>query len=369
MPFIYILQGKKKIFRRDCLMNGKKRYWKIAALLFACVLALAGCGGAGTASPSAETAETQNEGELFKLRMITITGSNEIVVADQLGFFRDEGIEIEYIGALSQGVTEHQLIEQGEVDCFVQSHPPVVANARLAGIKSIAVAPGIVDNEQEPHVRYLVQKDSPIQSLDEAIGHKVSITYINPCADGYVKYYLKSRGLDPDRTEFVTITGGGLQEQSLIQGMVDIATSHAPYSTQALATGEVREITNTWEIFGSPGAGLSTRGFREDFIEQHPDVVQGFVNAMYRARVWINNNLEESLEIVADYLEIEPTALSSFYYDENKNIDPGYIEQWFEIAEEVGLWEHGDILPTDIYTNAFVPEDIPPGDATLHWQK
>jgi ABC-type nitrate/sulfonate/bicarbonate transport system substrate-binding protein len=301
--------------------------------------------------------------------MISFTGSKELVVADELGLFADEGIEIEYIGILQQGITEHQLLEQGEVDCFVQSHPPVVANARLAGLKSIAVAPGIVDNEQFPHVRYLVQTDSPIQSLDEAVGHKVSITNINPCADGYVKYYVKSQGLNPDDIEFVTLNGTGVQEQSLLQGLVDITTSHAPQSTQTLASGGAREINTSWEIFHSPGAGLSTRGFREDFIEAHPDVVQGFVNALYRARVWINNNMDESLEIVAESLGLGPNDLSSFYYDENKNIDPAYIEQWFEIAEDVGMWEKGDILPTDIYTNAFVPDDVPASDATLHWSK
>ncbi|MDR2671131.1 MAG: ABC transporter substrate-binding protein [Oscillospiraceae bacterium] len=336
----------------------------------ALLLALPGCAGgtsAETTPPASQGGAQAGGDELFTLRMITLTGFNELNVADALGFFRDEGIQIEYIGALSKGVTEHQLLTQGEVDVFVQSHPPVVAQARLAGMKSIAVTTGIVDHEEYTHVRYLVQKDSPIQSLDDAVGHKVAITRINPCEDGYVKYYLKTRGLDPEGAEFVTLESGTL-EQSLMQGLVDITTSHPPFAGAALATGEVREIFNTWEMFGSPGAGLSTRGFSEAFIQEHPDVVQGFVNALYRARVWINNNIEEAQAIVADFLDLDPADLSSFYFDENKNIDPTYIEKWFEISEEIGLWAPGDILPTDIYTNDFVPADIPESDATLHWE-
>jgi ABC-type nitrate/sulfonate/bicarbonate transport system substrate-binding protein len=356
--------------------------------LAACLLlALTACapgasapgGGTETAPPTpagsaavraAETPDTggaPEEKAPFTLRVITQTGFNELNVADELGFFREEGIELEYIGVLSKGVTEYQLIEQGELDAFTSSHPPTIAQARLAGIRVKAVAPGMVDNEEYPHVRYLVRADSPIRSLEEAVGKKVSLTSIAPCADGYVKYYLKSRGLDPDQVEFVVLSTPGQQEQSLVQGFVDISTSHPPFAGPAVASGEAREILNTWEIFQSPGAGLSTRGFSEDFIAEHPDVVQGFVNAMYRARRWINNHFDEAKAIVARYLDLAPEDLSSFYYDENKNITPGYIDSWFEISEEIELWNHGDLQPEDVYTNDFVPKDAPASDAALTW--
>jgi len=305
--------------------------------------------------------------ELFTIRVVTQTGFNEINVADELGFYRDEGIKIEYIGALGQNVTEFQLLEQGKIDAFTTSHPPQVAQARLAGIKARAVAPGMVDDEKYPHVRYLVQKDSPIRSLDDAVGKKVSITRIGPCNDGYVKYYLKSRGLEANSVEFVTLNTPGQQEQALAQRLIDVTTSHPPFAGIALATGELREITNSWDIFQSPGAGLSCRGFTDDFIAEHPDVVQGFVNAMYRSRNWINSHFDEAQKIVAKHLQLEPKDLSSFLYDSNKNITPSYIEQWFEISEEIELWKKGDIHPEEIYTNEFVPEDLPASDAALRW--
>jgi ABC-type nitrate/sulfonate/bicarbonate transport system substrate-binding protein len=304
----------------------------------------------------------------FTLRVVTQTGFNETNVADELGFFREEGIEIEYIGVLAKGVTEFQLIEQGELDAFTTVHPPTVAQARLAGILAKAVAPGMVDNEEYPHVRYLVGADSPIQSLEEAVGKKVSITSIAPCNDGYVKYYLQSKGLDPEQVEFVVLNTPGQQEQALSQGLVDITTSHPPFAGPAVASGEAREILNTWEIFQSPGAGLSTRGFSEAFIAEHPDVVQGFVNAMYRARLWINDHFDEAKAIVAKYLELAPEDLSSFYYDSSKNITPAYVDKWFEISETIGLWNPDDVQPEDVYTNDFVPKDAPASDATLTWE-
>jgi hypothetical protein len=35
------------------------------------------------------------------------------------------------------------------------------------------------------------------------------------------------------------------------------------------------------------------------------------------------------------------------------------------MSEELEYWEHGDILPEDAYTNAFVPKDPPISDAEI----
>jgi ABC-type nitrate/sulfonate/bicarbonate transport system substrate-binding protein len=346
------------------------------------VLALAGCVGSqnpgGRSAPqdqntpqggneTAETTAEKNEEELFVLRVDTPTSFGAFVAADILGMFRDEGIGIEYVGALGKGVTAHQLIEQGETDFYGGGHPPEIAQARLAGIKVKAVAAAIVDGPENNHVRYLVRNDSPIQTLDDIVGHKVATSSVGSCTTGYLQYYLKSKGLNPDDVEFVYIGATGQLEQPLFQGLVDVTTSHPPYGTIALATGEVRQIGSSWDIFQSPGAGMSTAGFLESFIEAHPDVIQGFVNAMYRARTWINQHQEEAKEMASAHFNLEPEYVSTFDYNPDKNIAPEYIEQWFEIAESVGMWEPGDIFPEDVYTNEFVPEDIPESDTDLRW--
>lgn len=304
--------------------------------------------------------ESKVEGDgLFPIRCITQTGFNEINVADELGYFKDEGIKIEYTGVLGQGITEFQLIEQGINDAFTGSHPPTVAQARLAGLKVKIVAPGMVDNPDFPHVRYLVQDDSNITSLEQIVGKKVSISSTAPCNDGYLIYYLLQHNISGS-PEFVTLSTAGQQEQSLNQGLIQVTTSHPPYAGKALSAGGVHQIATSWDILHSPGAGLSCRGFTEDFISKHPDQVQGFVNALYKARIWINSHQDEAKNIVAKYLKLEPDDLSVFWYDEDKNINSEYIDEWYKISEEIGLWKHGDITQDEIYTNDFVPKDYDP---------
>jgi ABC-type nitrate/sulfonate/bicarbonate transport system substrate-binding protein len=333
----------------------------LMVLALATVFGLAGCEGKKQVS--------QEPGGKFKLRAVTQTTFSETIIADRLGFFAEEGIEIEYVGALGQGVSQYQAVDQGYIDVFTQGHPSAIGQARLAGLKITQVAPGFIDDPDNPHIMYLVREDSPYQTLDDVgrLGAKVAMGgTFSPCTNGYLDYYLTSKGYNPDESiEFITFARSGTAEQALVNGLIDVSTSHTPYGGVALAAGGVRLLARSWDIFESPGAGLAARGFSDKFIEEHPDVVQGFVNAMYRARVFIENNNEYARIVGGEYLGLDPAEISSNSYDQNKNIDPNYVQEWWEIAEFIGLWEPGDIKPEEVYTNAFVPEDIPESDWTI----
>jgi ABC-type nitrate/sulfonate/bicarbonate transport system substrate-binding protein len=313
-----------------------------------------------------KTEPAVSENGLFKLRAVTqTTAASETVIADRMGFFRDEGIEIVYVGALGQGVSQFQAIAQGDIDVYTQGHFTNLAQARLAGLKVIAVAPGMVDDPDNGHVTYLVREDSPLKTLDDLPGAKVGISGPGVCVDGYLRIYLEDRGLDFGKVEFVTMAQPGQPEQAVLQNLIDVTTSHSPYGGLALAAGGVRILGRSWDVFQTPAAGLAIRGFSEDFIEKHPDIVQGWVNAMYRARVFNKTNPEQAKLALADYFDFDPADISSNVFDQNKNFTPEWVQLWFDMSERLDYWKKGDILPGDCYTNAFVPKDVPASDIDL----
>jgi ABC-type nitrate/sulfonate/bicarbonate transport system substrate-binding protein len=335
-------------------------------LLF--VLSACGSGGGAAGNSGAASENADASGEPFTLRVITQSIFNEVIVADELGFFEDEGIRIEYVGTLPSGVTEFQLLEQGEIDSFVAVHPPQVGQARVAGVKAVSVAPGSIDTREYPHIHYLVQEDSDILTLDDLRGKKIGITGLSACTNGFVDIYLKSRFPDytPDQVEYVPL--GANAEQSLAQGLIDASTAHNPAAGIALAAGGVREIASSSDILKQENFSLAARGFLESFIEEHPDIVQGYVNAMYRARLWINENLEDAIRLNADVLGVDSVNVSPAIYEQAKNNIPTDIERWVEFGETVGNWEPGAITPEELYTLDFVPEDAPASDADIRWE-
>ena len=159
-----------------------------AAVAFSIGMAviIAGAAAFGLAGCKGKKQAAQDSGGKFKLRAVTQTTFSETIIADRLGFFADEGIEIEYVGALGRGITQFQAIELGEIDVFTQGHLTSVGQARLAGIKVKAVSPGFIDDPDNPHVLYLVREDSPLRSLDDLPGSKVAAS-ASVCTDGFLK--------------------------------------------------------------------------------------------------------------------------------------------------------------------------------------
>ena len=348
----------------------KKGLKKIFALILTgsiLTCTLSGCALFNSDSNQNTNTDTQTEDGLFVIRMPKPTGFMTNIVADDLGFFKEEGIKIEFVGDTGK-ITGFQLIEQGLVDC-VYSHPDSIAQARIAGADVKGVAPDVVDNEQIPHVQYIVRADSDIKSLEDVKDKKFAIATNVACYDGFPTYYLKTHGIETGEIEWVTLATPGQGEQSLDQGLVDVVASHPPYAGKALASGTVRKIATSWDIFHSPGTGLYMTCFSNDFIEAHPKEIQGFVNAMYKTRLWVDQNLDESKKIVSKYLDLKTDDISSFYYDTNKNVDPKYVSEWYELCETIEKWQPGDITEEEIYTNEFVPKDQPELEEKLNSNK
>ncbi|MDR2357167.1 MAG: ABC transporter substrate-binding protein [Oscillospiraceae bacterium] len=358
----------------------------ISLLLTVSLLAIAGCSGGGSVTPSGSPAQDAapesappsgsdggaggGEPELFTLRVIDPPYDYlEFVTAWELGFFEDAGIDIEFVGTLATGLTNYQAMEQGIIDASYNGHPSDVAQARAAGLKVSMVAPGMIDTPDSPHVTYLVKNDSPLQSLADLHGGvTVGIGGVGSCTSGYVEYQVLKNGYPKDDVEFITFSGGaGTMEQAVIHGDIDVTTSHTPYAEITLKTGEVRAIGNTYDIFNNPAGGLGSRVLADRIIEEHPEVAQGFVDAMYRARLWTNDNFEEAGNIVAAVLGLEEGDVLAIWQDTNKNVDPAYLDIWFDLAVQTGILEEGAITQDEIYTNAFVPADPPASDKTLEW--
>ncbi|MDR1160200.1 MAG: ABC transporter substrate-binding protein [Syntrophomonadaceae bacterium] len=363
---MYSKSNTEKEVHRKCfrsLVSAKNLLSAVVVLLL--ILATAGCSSNSSSEKPAETPGANTDSELFPVRAVTQTTFSETIIADKLGFFEDEGIKIEYIGTLGQGVSQYQALESGDIDVFTQGHLTDVALARLAGLTPVATAPGFVDDPNNPHVAYLVREDSDINSIEDFVGKKVGVIMLAVCTDGFITKYLTEKGLDAKSVEYVLLPQAGQAEQSLVNGQIDVTTSHTPFAGVALAAGGVRQVGKSYDIVGTPAGGLAVRGFKESFIKEHPDVVQGFANATYRARIFMEANPEYSKIVGAEYLGLKPEEVSSNSYCQEKNILPEWGQLWFDLSEELGYWEPGDIKPEESYTNQFVPKDPPASDAEI----
>jgi ABC-type nitrate/sulfonate/bicarbonate transport system substrate-binding protein len=328
--------------------------WKIKGIIAAVLFAA----GVAAGAEAADSAGSEPKKDLFVIRTQVQTVHNEIQIAELLGFFEEEGIKIEYVGTV-EGLSTLQMLEQGLIDTQTNTHPNRAAQARIAGMKVRCAVPGMVDHPEYPHVRYFVRADGTVKTLDDIVGKKVAIQNFNSCYDGYLRKYLKSRSL-PDDVEWVTLAKGGQAEQALVEGLIDMTTTHPPYGGIVAKAG-AEQIATTWDIFHNPAAGLAVHIFQEDFLKAHPEEMKAFSRAMYKARKWNNEHMAEAIALVGGALGLDASTLSIEWDGRWYSEEPGFLEEdidlWFAICEELGYWNHGDVLPEDIYTNEYAPTE------------
>jgi sulfonate transport system substrate-binding protein len=293
--------------------------------------------------------------ELFTIRIPTQTGFNEFDIADELGYFKEEGLQIKYIGLINDSGKAIQATVTDNSDVFT-GHPNTVVKAKLAGVKVIIVAPGMVDHPVLNHMNYFVKDGGAFQAADDIRKKpvKFAVSGINSCTDLIALEWARINKVPAENLQFV-IMPDDQQEQALKQGLVDIIDLHPPFIKKMQMDGGAKTIFTSWEVVGTPAGGSSIRGFAEKFVKAHPKEVGGFIRAIVRAHHWINANQDEAIKILSKRLGQDPAKMTTFWYDENDWVLDSFMQAWISAMERQNQIEKGKVKPSDIYTNEYNP--------------
>lgn len=337
-------------------MGNIKIIKKIVPIGIALIMAL----GIGGCSSKSDNYVTDSSGKkLFVLRMPTQTGFNEFDIADELGYFKAQGIQLKYTGLLNADTSEVQSVLTDNNDVFT-NHPSTVVRAVLAGAKIHIVAPGMVDNKNFVHMEYIVKDGGPVSTVEDfkkvAATRKIkwAVSGTDSCPDIIALEWAKQNHITKDQINFV-IMPDEQQEQAIKQGSVDIGCLHPPYGKKAKNDGGTKDLFTSYDVVNGPAGGSSIRGFSDKFIKAHPEVVKGFTKAIVEAHHWINTHQQQAINIEAKKLKMKASNMSIFWYDETNYVQKSYIQTWINMMVDDGGLKKGQIKATDIYTNANNP--------------
>ena len=164
-------------------------------------------------------------------------------------------------------------------------------------------------------VLYMVSGDKSISSMKDLEGRTVYTTGAGQTPEYVLKYLLKENGLEDKVTiEFkseATEVAAVLAQDSDAVGMLP-----QPFVTAALAQNDalsvVLDMTKEWDALGN-GSQLVTgvTVVRNDFLNEHPDVVSLFINDHAASAGFVNSNVEEASEYVAEAGIIEKAPVAA----------------------------------------------------------
>ena len=193
-----------------------------------------------------------------------------VYVAQERGYFREEGLAVEIQHSAGQG--EHvRLLGTGRVHFSTGSAPDILKRVATAGVPLVAVAQIGQKGEQA----FAVRADSPIRTPKDWEGRIVG--FKGTVSADYLAI-LRAAGVDRSKISEVAV---GFDPRVLIDGRVDVYPvfeSNEPDTLQRL--GVPVRLFHPAE-FAIPSLGLALMTSR-DLADQKPDLVGRFVRAALR---------------------------------------------------------------------------------------
>jgi NitT/TauT family transport system substrate-binding protein len=190
------------------------------------IVALVFCIGSALSIP-ANAATTKVKFTVFP----AVTASMGVYIADQMGFFEKNGIEIQYVNA-STGTSALQTLLAGATD-YTISDLTGAANAIKAGADLKFVS----GQFRYFHGALYCQKEISAEggypkNMKNLIGKKIGITGVGAATDTYTRYSLTRAGVNPKLVTIVPIGGAPSLLAAFLAKSVDCITAYQPMQLQ-----------------------------------------------------------------------------------------------------------------------------------------
>ena len=271
-------------------------HWKRRlVLLLAPTLALmaGACSGSGEAEPLTKVVFMAGFKPQANLPFVAA------YVAQEKGFFRDQGLEVD-IRHASSG--EHlKLLVAGDVDFTTADSASVLKRRSDPGLSIVAFALFGQRGQQA----FVALKDSGIQTPKDWEGKTFGYKTSQP--PDYLAI-LKANDVDRSKIKEVRV---GFDPRILTERKVDILAVF-----KSVEPDKIRRLgfeVNLWSAadYGVPSMGL-TYITRQDLSQQDPDKVERFLKATLKGLQYAFDNREEALDIVLEYAPNEDRGHQRF---------------------------------------------------------
>jgi NitT/TauT family transport system substrate-binding protein len=219
-----------------------------------------------------------------------------VSVAEGLGYFKDEGLEIEF-NDFAGGAKSLQALVGGSADITSGAYEHTIQmKAKNISLKAFDLQGAYADIG----LGVLKSKIPKYRSPADLVGKKVGVTAPGSATHFFVMHQLIRAGLKPDSIQAIGIGQGGAAVAAARRGEIDAIASVDPVLTELEMSGvvevvaDVRTPAGSQEVYGGsfPAGCLYTT---EKFLAANPRTVQALTNAMVRALVWMKTATPEQI--------------------------------------------------------------------------
>ena len=281
-----------------------------AVLAGALSLSLAACSGPKTAEPTQQPTQEVFQGE--DVRLAVLSGPTGIGAAKLLTDSDKDDTVNHYtytVATDNNEVVAGLTAADGEYDiAMVASNVAAnLYNKTQGDVKILALGTQGVLHILEG------SNGTAIQSMKDLKGKTIYATGQGANPEYILRHLLTENGLDPDKDVEIVFADATEISAKLISGEIETAMLPVPAATAAIAKsqGSVRDaidLTSAWnDLDNGSQLIMSAVVARADFLAEHPQAVDAFLEEYEDSVTYVKENPEEAGQLVAD-LGIAPSA-------------------------------------------------------------
>jgi ABC-type nitrate/sulfonate/bicarbonate transport system substrate-binding protein len=295
-------------------MDRRSRRFEVGAVLVAAIVALAGCAGSTSPSPtstptsapsepaSTATAEPSPTAEPVDVTIGYPSPSVAYIavfVADSLGYFADENVEAELLQVAPPVAINAML--SGDLDYVLLLGSTLRGAATGLAIKAVAV---YSDKPQDT----LLSIPS-VSSVNDLVGRPIGVDTIGATTHVLTVEVLRQLGFDIENAQFVVAGDEAARLQQLIGGQIAAGMLGPQGRIEGEAAG-LNVLAEAADMVPLPLGGIGTT---DEKLSNSRDEVERVLRATLRGQQVVLNDKATTVEIMQEYLDLAPDVASETY--------------------------------------------------------
>jgi NitT/TauT family transport system substrate-binding protein len=280
--------------------------------------------------------------DVVKIGYLRIVMSIPTFVAQEKGFFAEQGLEVELIPFNSGSAVTDALVA-GRIDANCGSSMTghwFAAQAAPDSFK-IFLALGVKPGKKDRSFVVVVKKDSPMQDLKDLKGKKVG-TYPGATSVALARAVIRTQ-IDPEEVIFTQVPPPNMVP-ALAAGQLDAFFTPEPSGMMAVSKGVGRYLMKGPLSLlnlkrGFPGMAFS---FSKDFLEERPEDAKKVKAAMYKAVDYFRNHEQETRPYLMEYTGLPEEVAMNIPIDEfmkMDELDKQAGQDYFDVLYKEGAYK------------------------------
>jgi NitT/TauT family transport system substrate-binding protein len=301
----------------------QRNFLLVAAAMFLLALSLAACGPQITPEPApatfqVPTAEDSAEGALetaggdepqvLRMALIPVLDVLPFFIAQDSGYFADEGIAVEFFPTNS-ALEREQLLAAGEVDGMLTDviGPAITNAAAEPSVRIVAVARRAFDGA--PLFRLLAAPGSGLATPHDLAGVPIGISE-NSVIQYLAVRMLERAGVAEEEISFESIPAIPIRFSLMMEGQLKASILPDPLASAAIAAGAILVVDDT--IVVDEQLSQSVLSFSSAVLSEKPEAVRAFLRAWTRAVEDLNANPDDFRQLLLDNTSV-PDSVKDTY--------------------------------------------------------